>query len=160
MTSDSVDTAAGLDAHSPIAALRRQREAFVRHTQGSHDVLLGPSDPGGVSLIERAAAAFRVASIEGDAALAAHYRERLREVGADVAAIEALHPAPRLAAILRHVSLVTTAPGRATQADLDALRDVGLGARDIVVVTQIVAFVSYQVRVVAGLRALAEETRA
>ncbi len=101
----------------------------------------------------------RVASIERDAALVAHYRERLREVGADVAAIEAMDVAPRLAAILRHVSLVTTAPGSATRADLDALRNAGLTERDIVVVTQIVAFVSYQVRVVAGLRALAEERR-
>ena len=66
----------------------------------------------------------------------------------------------RLDAILRHVTLVATAPGSATRARLDALRDVGLAPRDIVVLAQIVAFVSYQVRVVAGLRALAEETRA
>ena len=57
-------------------------------------------------------------------------------------------------------SLVATAPGSATRADLDALRDAGLTPRDIVTIAQIVAFVSYQVRVVAGLRALAAETRA
>jgi uncharacterized protein YciW len=66
----------------------------------------------------------------------------------------------RLAAILRHVELVTAAPGSATQADIDALRNAGLTPRDIVAITQIVALVSYQVRVVAGLRALADETRA
>ena len=94
------------------------------------------------------------------AALVAHYRQRLLETGADVAAIEAMNVAPRLRAILRHVSLMTTAPGSATRSDIEALRDAGLAERDIVVVAQIVAFVSYQVRVVAGLRALAEETRA
>ena len=157
---DVVDAAAGLAPGSAVAVLRRQREAFVRHTQGSHDVLIAPADPGGVSLVERAAAALRVASIEHDAALIAHYRARLREIGADLAAIEALDVPARLAAILRHVSLVATAPGSATAADLDALRDAGLTPRDIVTIAQIVAFVSYQVRVVAGLRALAAETRA
>jgi len=65
MTIDIVDTAAGLAADSPIAALRRQREAFVRYTQGSSEVLIAPADPGGVSLVERAAAALRVASGSG-----------------------------------------------------------------------------------------------
>ena len=51
-------------------------------------------------------------------------------------------------------------PVRRRRSDLEALRDAGLAARDIVTIAQIVAFVSYQVRVVAGLRALAEETRA
>lgn len=159
MTTDIVDTAAGLPSSSPVAALRRQREAFVRYSQGSHDVLITPSDAGGVSLVERAAAALHVASIEGDLALVAHYRQRLLETGADVAAIEAMNVAPRLRAILRHVSLMTTAPGSATRSDIEALRDAGLAERDIVVVAQIVAFVSYQIRVVAGLHALAEETR-
>ncbi len=157
---DIADAAAGLAADAPVAALRRQREAFVRYTQGSHDVLVAPADPGGVSLVERAAAALRVASIERDDALTAHYSARLHALGADPDAIDAPNVAPRLAAILRHVSLVATAPATATQADLEALRTAGLGARDIVAIAQIVAFVSYQVRVVAGLRALAGDAHA
>jgi uncharacterized protein YciW len=160
MTTDIVDIAAGLAPDSSVAVLRRQRDAFLRHTQGSHDVLIAPANPAGVSLAERAAAALRVASIERDRALITHYRARLHEIGADVAAIEAQNVPARLAAILRHVSLVATAPGSATQADLEALRDAGFAPRDIVTIAQIVAFVSYQVRVVAGLRALAQELRA
>ena len=57
-------------------------------------------------------------------------------------------------------ALVAAAPGTATPADLDALRIAGLGPADIVAVTQIVAFVSYQVRVVAGMRALAADSHA
>jgi CMD domain protein len=164
---DIVDSAAGLAPASPIAALRRQREVFVRHTQGSHDVLITPADPAGVSLIERAAVALRVASIEQDAALIGQYRTRLRQVGADAATLdaaehgaEAMDVQPHLAAILRHATLVATAPGSADQARLDALRNAGLAPRDIVTIVQIVAFVSYQVRVVAGLRALAQGARA
>jgi uncharacterized protein YciW len=40
------------------------------------------------------------------------------------------------------------------------LQQLGLAPRDIVTLAQIVAFVSYQVRVAAGLRALAQEVRA
>jgi CMD domain protein len=161
---DVVDLAAGLAPASQIAALRRQREVFVRHTQGSRDVLLAPADPAGVSLIERAAVALCVASVEQDVALMAQYRSRLQQLGADAATLAiaerdtaAKDLPPRLAAILDHVRLVATAPGTATQARLDALRAAGLAPRDIVVIVQIVAFVSYQVRVVAGLRALAQE---
>ncbi len=163
---DVVDAAAGLSAGSPVAVLRRQREAFVRHAAGSHDVLITPADPAGVSLIERAAVALRVASIEHDAALVAHYRARLAAVGADPAVVVAGEGGAadgvplRLAAILDHVSLVTTAPGSASRSRLDALRQAGLSPRDVVTITQIVAFVSYQVRVVGGLRALAQVTRA
>jgi uncharacterized protein YciW len=157
MTADIVDAAAGLAPDSPVALLRRQREVFVRRTQGSHDVLIAPADPGGVSLVERAAAALRVASIERDAPLVAHYRARLGEVGGDA---DAVATTPRLAAILRHVSLVAVAPGSATRADIEALGNAGLGPRDIVTIAQIVAFVSYQVRIAAGLRALAQERSA
>jgi len=95
----------------------------------------------------------RVATLEGDAALIAHYRAQQPQPAADAVP-------RRLAAILRHVELVTATPGSATQANIAALRDAGLTPRDIVVITQIVAFVSYQIRVAAGLRALAAETRA
>jgi len=161
-----IDAVVGLSAGSPAAVLRRQREAFVRHSQGSHDVLIAPADPAGVSLVERAAVALRVALIERDAALVAQYRARLVAVGADRAVVAAAEGgsadrvAPRLAATLDHVSLVTTAPASASRARLDALRQAGLSPRDIVTITQIVAFVSYQVRVAAGLRALARVSRA
>jgi CMD domain protein len=161
--SDVVDAAAGLASGSAIAMLRRQREVFVRHTQGSHDVLIAPADPAGVSLVERAAVALRVAMIEHDAALTAHYTRRLREAGADAATIEAAatgNATSRLGAILHHATRIASAPGSADKPMLDTLRDAGLAPRDIVTIAQIVAFVSYQVRVVAGLRALAQDVGA
>jgi CMD domain protein len=161
--SDIVDAAAGLASGSAIAMLRRQRDAFVRHTQGSHDVLIVPAEPVGVSLIERAAVALRVATIEHDAALATHYAQCLRQAGADAATIEAVasgNASSRLGAILHHATRITSAPGSADKPMLDALRRAGLAPRDIVTIAQIVAFVSYQVRVVAGLRALAQDVGA
>ncbi|MEJ1979336.1 MAG: hypothetical protein WDN49_27790 [Acetobacteraceae bacterium] len=97
----------------------------------------------GLTGAERGQVALRVAELSGHAALAAHYRS--------LAA-----PGPRDEAILHHATLLATAPGRATRADIDALRDAGLTALEIVTLSQIAAFVSYQVRVAAGLALLAE----
>jgi len=113
-------------------------------------VLIAPDEPAGLSAAERSAIASLVASIEGDAALTEHYRAQGLSASSS----------PRLEAMLRHARLVTTAPGSATPAALTALRDAGLAPRDIVALTQIVAFVSYQVRVAVGLRALAQEVAA
>jgi uncharacterized protein YciW len=147
---DVIDTAAGLLPQSPVALLRRQREAFVQHAQGSHDVLLVPAEPGGLSLTERAAIALCVATMERDDALIVHYRARLERASG---------VSPRLDSILDHVRLIVSNPREATRARLDELIAIGLAPRDIVAITQIVAFVSYQVRVVAGLRALTEDVQ-
>jgi CMD domain protein len=162
---DLIDALAGLDPGSPLAVLRRQRPDQVRYTQGSHDVLIEPAEPRGVDLVERAAVALRVARLSGDTGLQAHYHARLHalEGGSVVAAavdggrVGGAGWSPRLAAILHYVDLATTAPRTGTKADLDALKAVGLDAQAIVTIAQIVSFVSYQMRLLAGLRLLREE---
>jgi uncharacterized protein YciW len=152
-TPDLLDSILGVAADSALSQLRAQRPDIVRHTQGSHDVLLSPADPGGLSPAERALVAARVAELSGHGGLAGHYRSLLAERG------DPPH-SERLDAILRHVSRVTTAPGTALPAHIDTLRAVGLDVRDVVALTQIVAFVSYQVRAAAGLALLAQEKTA
>jgi uncharacterized protein YciW len=60
----------------------------------------------------------------------------------------------RLAAILRHVDRNTTAPREATAGHLQQLRDAGLAPFEIVALSQVIAFVSYQARLVAVLQAM------
>lgn len=150
---DLLETILGVAAGSALSQLRAQRPDIVRHTQGSHDVLLSPADPGGLSLPERALAAARVAELSGHGGLAGHYRSLLAQRG------DPPH-SERLDAILRHVARVTDAPGTALPGHIDTLRAVGLEPRDIVALTQIVAFVSYQVRAATGLALLAQEKAA
>jgi len=140
-----------------ISQLRARRPDIVRHSQGSHDVLVSPRDPGGLSLAERALIALRVAELAGHQPLGAHYRGLLDQ---RAPALAEAAPAPRLQRVLDHVHRLATAPGSATKAHVDALRDAGLSARDIVALAQIVAFVSYQARAAAGLALLAQETAA
>ena len=61
----------------------------------------------------------------------------------------------RLAAALDHAHLLVFHPRDAAPARLQALLDAGWSTTDIVTLSQIIAFLSFQIRVAAGLRALA-----
>ena len=157
---DIIDEAAGLAAGSAVHALRRERPEIVRLSQTSFDAALRPKDPGNFSRAERAALAERMARHFEDARLAATYAELLaaEDASAGVRALaDPAAPAPsdaRLAAVLRHVDLVTLTPEAATAGDIDRLKDAGLDDRDIVTLAGLIAFVNYQIRVAAGLRML------
>ena len=62
---------------------------------------------------------------------------------------------PRLSAAFEHVHMLVFHPRDAAPASLQALLDAGWSTTDIVTLSQIVAFLSFQIRVVAGLRTLA-----
>ena len=61
----------------------------------------------------------------------------------------------RLAAALEHAHLLVFHPRDASPAALEALRDAGWATTDIVTLSQLAAFLTFQIRVVAGLRTLA-----
>lgn len=60
----------------------------------------------------------------------------------------------RLAAGLAHAHLLVFHPRDAQPAHLQALLDTGWSATDIVILSQLVSFLAFQIRVVAGLRTL------
>lgn len=62
---------------------------------------------------------------------------------------------PRLAAAFEHVHMLVFHPRDAAPAALQALLDAGWSTTDIVTLSQIVAFLSFQIRVITGLRTLA-----
>jgi CMD domain protein len=61
----------------------------------------------------------------------------------------------RLSAALEHAHLLVFHPRDASPAALQSLLDAGWSTTDIVTLSQLVAFLSFQIRVVAGLRVLA-----
>jgi uncharacterized protein YciW len=136
----------------------------LAYAQGSFDALLEPDDPGGVSWIEREAVGLRVATLERFPDLAGFHRDRLRAMGVTDAEIDAIElfpgaggPPARLAAILRHADLLTAVSRRGSPEALAALKQAGLTARDIVTISQLVAYLSYQIRMIALLRAMGGE---
>jgi len=165
--SDLLNTLAGIGPGSPLLAVREGRSRATAHAQGGHDALLQPPEPGGVSRLERAAIALRVAAWHDEPLLVAHYRELLGAAGGGDAlagsATAVAGGAPdgglvetgRLAAALRHADLLSTRPADAEPEHLAALARAGLSADDVVTVSQTIGFVSFQARVLAGLLALA-----
>jgi CMD domain protein len=116
-----------LDAASPAIAAAISAEIARGRTQGPY----GAYPAGPLSSENRAGPIHRV-SDEGRRALGA-----------------------RLTAALEHVHLLVFRPRDAAPAALQALLDAGWSTSDIVTLSQLVAFLSFQIRAVAGLRALA-----
>jgi uncharacterized protein YciW len=147
---DLIEHLLGIAPDSKLGQLRRRRPEALRHAEGAWRELVLPADPGALSLAERAALAERVAAREGDAALAAHYGALRDQAGGAPAGA-------RLDALLRYAETVAATPEATSRADIDALKALGLGPREIVAATQLIAFVPYQVRVIAALRAMLQE---
>jgi CMD domain protein len=62
---------------------------------------------------------------------------------------------PRLAAAFEHTHMLVFHPRDADASSLQALLDAGWSTTDVVTLSQLVAFLSFQIRVVSGLRVLA-----
>lgn len=62
---------------------------------------------------------------------------------------------PRLAAALEHTHMLVLHPRDAAPPSLQSLLDAGWSTTDIVTISQLVSFLSYQIRVIAGLTVLA-----
>lgn len=159
MTADLIETLLGIQPGSPLAELRAQRADIRANTQGAYRELVIPADPGGVTVAERAALALRVALLDGETALAAHFRALLTAAAtsAELAEAETM-PAPpgsgRFPLLLRYGDTVAQHPAQIDQAAIDALTAHAMSPQDIVAVTQLVSFVPFQVRLLAGLRAM------
>ncbi|KUY83263.1 CMD domain-containing protein [Burkholderia sp. RF4-BP95] len=161
---DTIDAIAGLRESDAVAMLRRARDKVLLHTRLAEaalfDAALFDAALPDLSLIERLHAARYVAQRSNAHALAATYRARLIDAGgtpddiarSDADAFDALPR--RLGALLAHARRLTLSPVDARPSDLDALKSAGFTTPAIVALSQLVAFVAYQLRVAAAARAL------
>jgi uncharacterized protein YciW len=131
----------------------------VKHLQGSDDAIFSPADDGGLTRAERAAAGLRVATLLRDPELSEHYRARLVALDSGGSLAKTVEGGARITegrwdAILAHVDLVTRGPGSAERKDIDNLLAAGLSSHAVVSLSQLIAYVNFQSRVLAGLRML------
>jgi len=144
---DVIDTAAGLAPGGALKTARRFRTTVVDATQASHDALLQETVPG-LSTADRLRVAVHCCEAARAPELAAHYSALLLQQPADSAS------SPALPSMLTWAGLLTNDPRRGDRQALQALQAAGLADPAIVALAQLVAFLSYQTRVVAGLRAM------
>ena len=149
-STDLLEQLADIAPGSALAEARLTRDAATENTQGSYEVLFSPSAAHGLPLTSRLALAQQVASWHGEERLAAHY----------AAELNGRQPDAGLQPLRDHAELLTFKPAAADPAHLHALADGGLSLDAIVTLSQLVAFVSYQSRLLRGYRLLAGENGA
>lgn len=163
VTDDLIDRLVGLVPGSSTYAARHQREKVAVATQGSYDVLFDPALPD-LSLTERLLVALYACRLTPAPELAAHYRDRLQQTQAEAALIQIAESGvpqdalrinqPRLAAMLDFTRKLIEKPVEGDKAALLALPAAGISTPAVVALSQLIAFLSYQVRLVAGLKAM------
>ncbi|NWK44854.1 CMD domain protein [Ralstonia pickettii] len=159
---DVVDQIAGLEDGSATHALRHAREKVATATQGSYDALFDADLPG-LPLGERLLVALYACRLTPAPELAEHYRARLANTPVDADALQAVDHGDidtltdaRLRAILAFTRTLVERPIEGDRDALLRLPAAGLATADVVTLAQLIAFLSYQTRLVAGLRALRE----
>ncbi len=157
--SDVIDRVLGLDGRSDLLKLREQRAKLKHLTQTSYQAALRPAEPRNFSYAMRAALAARICALWKARELNAHYLQRLSEENSTPDLLAVADPAAtddgldeRVQTILAHVDLVTLSPKDATRGNIEKLYAAGLDDRDIVTLAGLIAYVNYQVLVVAGLK--------
>jgi uncharacterized protein YciW len=160
--SDLLDTLVDIHSGPPPVKVRGQRATSTGAIEESYRTLLLPAEPTGLSPLERTLVAYRVAIVTNSAPLVEHYRGQLRRLGATVALVDAAERLsldeplpPRIHTLLQQVDRLTSEPQTATRDHLTTLQAQGLSIPDILSLTQLVAFLNFQVRTLAGLQMLA-----
>ena len=154
----AAEKASGLDAGHPLAAVLSARDDILTMTQQAHDAALTPVEPGGLSHGERAALSCRMARLNQEDALAAHFESMIGDANAAQISDPTFNGGAdnRLRALLRHTDLATTDTKSVVAADIMALSSAGVSEDDIVRLSELVAFVNYQVRLTIGLRLMVD----
>ncbi|MEO1104260.1 MAG: hypothetical protein ROR55_13725 [Devosia sp.] len=155
MTHHVVATASGL-SETAFAALTGARQDVMDKTEAAHWAALRPTDPGGLSHGERAALALRVCRRHRAFALANHYQGLMEAAGEGAALAPLADPAeeptdPRHAALAHYADKAGAAPRSVVAEDIEALKGAGIDDADIVRLSELVAFLAYQIRLVDGL---------
>jgi len=149
-TADILDRLANIAPDSALAAARLTRDAATQHIQGSYRALFTVSDGHDFTLPERLAVAHHVAIGHGDSRLAAFY----------AAQSETLAPpgdSSKLTAGLAHAQRLTRQPASASAGQLEVLRRVGWSPSAIVTLSQLVAYISFQSRLLLGYRLMGQQ---
>ena len=147
--------AAGLSSNDPLGETLRSRSDIFDLTAVTLQAALKPNEPGGLSHGQRAALAARMARLNGEEAIAIKFADKINDVEREGKLADPSYAGEsdeRVSALLRHTDLATKKPKDATSDDIERLKQAGFDDADIVRLSELIAFMSYYFRVVAGLR--------
>lgn len=153
---DAIDQAAGLSPSDTLYQARRFRPEFVEGAELCRVSVLTPDDDQGLTTHLRVALALRMAILNADEKLVDQYKTQLAALNPSPELLDLAEgandlPQP-LRAIARHADFVTLTPAEAVAADITRLEEAGLNNGQIVALSELIAFVNFETRVVTGLR--------
>jgi len=164
-TSDVVNAILNVSDGSPIATLRNQKPELAKQLQDYYVALFEPDPESAAAfpLTDRYLIAVRVAAHTSSRDVVNWYANLAREAGVPddlLARVENVEIAwteeTPLGAAIRHADRVTREPSKSEAAHLQILKDAGYTPAGILSLAQTIAFVNYQLRLIAGLRAFGE----
>lgn len=151
MTGERLTALAGIEASEALAL----RADILAMTDAASAAVLTPKETGAFSHSRRAALAARIARLNGKDDLAAHYGQGVKADDVPLADPSFDGGADeQLEAILAFTDRVATSPKDATADDIGNLSKAGVADADIVRLTQLNAFLAYEIRLIDGLRLL------
>jgi uncharacterized protein YciW len=162
---DVIDSILGPHSAAAVSLLRGEKPELAAQMQDYYNAVFEPAPDSAQALspAERWLIAVRTASRTKSAIVVEWYSEQALRSGVDTDAIAKTADSalpwvgePRMTAIMRHVDLIVSHPGDSSRADIDALLNAGLTPAAIVALSQVVAYVSYQLRLIAAFRALGD----
>lgn len=153
---DAIDKAAGLSPDDALFSARRFRPEFVQGAELCRLSVLQPDNDQGLTPAFRAAVALRIARLNADLPLQGEYAAQLAALTPGAELLELVEPASALAeplaTLARHIDLVTLTPSLATADNMTLLEQAGLNNPQIVALSELIAFVNFQIKVATGLR--------
>ena len=155
MSGDRIRALAGLEGSDAVA----HHADVLAMTEAASAAVLRPTETGAFSHERRAALAVRIARLNGIDALAKHYGQGMTDQEAKLADPSFDGDADEsLRAILAFTDRVATSPKDATGENIEDLKQAGLADADIVRLTQLNAFLAYEIRLIEGLRLMGAST--
>jgi uncharacterized protein YciW len=158
---DVIDQIVPLSPGQATYAVRHERAKVVASTQGSYEAMFSVTVEG-ISVTERLLVALHACRLSNASSLATHYRDKLLTTGVERNLIEAVgsnasqpNLDTRRQTILHFTSTLILRPLDGDKPAIDALVAAGLSTPAIVALGQLIAFLSYQIRMTAGLQAMA-----
>lgn len=146
-----------IPANSPVKEALEARSNILQMTQQAEDAVLKPADPGRWSHSLRAALAARMATQNGLQELADHYTSMISDEACKLIAQPTVDGAAHdLTHVLTYMDRVAVMPRDVVDTDISTLQAHGVSDADIVKLTELNAFMAYQVRLVAGLKLISE----
>ncbi|CTQ57925.1 hypothetical protein [Roseibium album] len=149
---------AGVTQNSALSGVVSSRGNIIGMAQVAEEAVLRPKDSGAFAHDLRAAIAARVARLAGDERLAAYYAADAGQYSTLADPEETGGQQDELAAVLSFVDKVANQTREAAAEDVAGLQAAGVSDADIVRLCELVAFLAFQVRVIAGLRLMQRES--